>query len=195
MKKTLLACSLIVGSCFFTYAQFQSPSGDVRLNVGKVCGTISGRPACINPSTGQYEFTTGSGNGVRINSQTGQVGVVGSINGKKIGFNLTGNNANGAPGQGGQLLNIFLLVSTLVARLVPFLIGVALLAFFWFLIKFIWKGREDPAKQKEGKAGMAWAILALFVMVSVWGIIGFMGNVLGIQQGGTIKGYKNPGEE
>lgn len=193
MKKTLLACSFIVSSCFFAYAQLQV--GGANVNVGRVCGTISGKPACINPSTGQYEFTTGSGNGVRINSQTGQVGVTGSINGNRIGFNLAGNNANGTPVQGGQLMNIFILVSTLVSRLVPFLIGVALLAFFWFLIEFIWKGREDPGEQNKAKAGMAWAILALFVMVSVWGIIGFMGNILGIQQGGTIKGYKNPGEE
>jgi hypothetical protein len=193
MKKTLLTCSLIVSSCFFALAQFQV--GGANVNVGKVCGTINGRPACINPSTGQYEFSTGNGKGVTVNANTGAVGVAGSIGGVKVGFTIPGTNTTLNLGQGGQLLNIFNLVQTLVARAVPLLIGIALLAFFWFLIEFIWKGRDNPEEQKKSKAGMGWAILALFVMVSVWGIIGFMGNILGINQGGTIKGYKNPGEE
>jgi hypothetical protein len=36
--------------------------------------------------------------------------------------------------------------------------------------------------------------MAIFVMVSVWGIIAFVGGILGIDQGGSIHGFKLPGE-
>lgn len=86
---------------------------------------------------------------------------------------------------GTGLLNLLALAQTLVARLVPFLIGLAVVVFFWFLVEFLWKGREDGAKRSEGLKGMGYAILALFVMVSVWGLVGFIGSFLGIGGGGT----------
>jgi hypothetical protein len=99
--------------------------------------------------------------------------------------------------QGGTLVSTSLglinLAQVIVARLVPLLIGIAVLAFFWFLIQYIWKGREDPEVYRTGRAGMFYSILALFVMVSIWGIIGFIGNLTGIGQGGTISGFKLPG--
>jgi hypothetical protein len=33
---------------------------------------------------------------------------------------------------------------------------------------------------------MGFSILALFVMVSIWGIVGFLGSVFGINQGGNV---------
>lgn len=93
------------------------------------------------------------------------------------------------------LVSLLILAQKVVGRLVPLLIGLALLAFFWFLVGFIWKGREDPKEQKKSLSGMGWSIVALFVMVSVWGIIGFMGSVVGINQGGTMSGFKLPGEQ
>ena len=97
----------------------------------------------------------------------------------------TGNNA---------LLKLLSVAQTLVSRLVPFLIGVAVLAFFWFLITFIVKGQSSPEEQKKSLAGMGYSILALFVMVSIWGIIGFFGSIFGISQGGSMPGFKLPGE-
>ena len=34
--------------------------------------------------------------------------------------------------------------------------------------------------------GMAYAILALFLMVAIWGIIGFLANLLGVGVGGSV---------
>ncbi len=87
-----------------------------------------------------------------------------------------------ANGQG--LLGILQLAQTIVTRLVPFAIGLAVLAFFWYLITFIWKGRDDAKAKDMSLKGMGYAILALFVMVSIWGLVGFLGNILGIGQGG-----------
>jgi hypothetical protein len=86
---------------------------------------------------------------------------------------------------GGALLAFLALLQTLVTRLVPFAIGLAVLAFFWYLIQFIWKGAEDAGKKAEAMKGMGYSILALFVMVSIWGLVGFLGSLFGIGQGGT----------
>ncbi len=51
--------------------------------------------------------------------------------------------------------------------------GVALLVFFWGLAMFIFKVGGDETAVKEGKTLMIWGIIALFVMVSIWGIIRF----------------------
>lgn len=87
---------------------------------------------------------------------------------------------------GGALLQLLALAQEIISRLVPFAIGLAVLAFFWFLIVFIWKGSSDPAKREDSLKGMGYSVLALFVMVSIWGIIGLLGSIVGVGQGGNI---------
>lgn len=209
MKKTLLTALLLVSSCFFASAQFDL--GGVKVNVGRTCGTINGKPACFNPSTGQWEISTGgNGNVIGGNVNNGTIGGVGSVGGVRVNANLGGlggGTTGGAPGQigvgsGAGLLNssnpllaLLNLAQLIVARLVPFLVGLAILAFFWFLIEFIWKGRDNPDEQSKGKKGMFYSIIAIFVMVSIWGIIKLMGDVTGVQAGGTINTLKLPGEQ
>ncbi|MCF7843301.1 hypothetical protein K9M47_00200 [Candidatus Gracilibacteria bacterium] len=81
---------------------------------------------------------------------------------------------------GSWLLSIINLAQTVVNSLSPILITVALLAFFWFLIQFIWKGGESPSAHANGMKGMGYSILALFVMVSIWGIIQVLQNIFGV---------------
>lgn len=102
------------------------------------------------------------------------------------GIQTTGVASQQGTVNGGALLSFLALAQTLVTRLVPFAVGLAVLAFFWFLITFIWKGREDAKEQSKSLAGMGWSILALFVMVSVWGIVGFLGSIVGVNQGGNV---------
>jgi hypothetical protein len=197
MRKLLLTLFCIVGSCFFAYAQFQI--GDTKVNVGRVCGTIDGKPACINPSTGQYEFTDGAGGSIRINSNTGAVGIGGSIGGIPIGVGIAGSNSSGGSltdptaNMSGPL-RLLALAQEIINRLVPFLIGLAVVAFFWFLVEFIWKGKDSPEEQNKAKKGIWWSILALFVMVSIWGIVTFLANTLGIDQNAKVHGFTLPGE-
>jgi hypothetical protein len=87
---------------------------------------------------------------------------------------------------GSGLLNLLALAQGLVSRLIPFAVSLAVLAFFWFLVKFIWKGSEDAKEKGAAVAGMGYSILALFVMVSIWGLVGFLGSMLGIGQGGSV---------
>jgi hypothetical protein len=95
-------------------------------------------------------------------------------------FAQTTGNVNGT-----AILNMIGLVQTIVARLVPLAIGLAVLAFFWFLIQFIWKGGEEGDARKKSLSGMGWSVFALFVMVSIWGLVQFIGSIFGIGAGGS----------
>jgi hypothetical protein len=113
--------------------------------------------------------------------------VSGTINfGSNPGGGYGGVYANQGQVNGGALLSLLALAQTIVARLGIFAVGLAVLAFFWFLIEFIWQGRNDPSKRTASLQGMGYSILALFVMVSIWGIIGLLGSITGVSQGGTV---------
>jgi hypothetical protein len=196
MKKQLLTFCVLVSSCFFAYGQYDV--GGVKVNVGQVQGTIGGNKVIVNPSTGQYQVTDANGQSVYVNGQGGV-----SVQAGGIGINYGNTQGNGASSgfsvgtcslSGTGLLGLMKIASCFTSMLVPLLISLAVLAFFWFIVKFIWKGAEDPNEQKKAKAGMGWSLVALFAMVSVWGIIAFAGGILGIDQGGSIQGFKLPGE-
>lgn len=98
-------------------------------------------------------------------------------------------------GTSNPLVQFITLIRNVTEQLLPILVTLAVLAFFWFLIKFIWKGSDNPDERQKGVSGMGWAILAIFVMVSIWGIVQFIGSTTGIQQGGTMHGFKRPGAQ
>lgn len=76
-------------------------------------------------------------------------------------------------------------IQNLLNLIIPILITLAVVTFFWGLAKFIWSiGGEENAKA-DGKKIMLWGLVALFVMVSIWGIIGLLGNTFSIRQGGS----------
>lgn len=60
----------------------------------------------------------------------------------------------------------------LIYYIVPVLAGAALLVFVWGLVKFI-SNASDVKAQTEGKQLIIWGLVALFVMVSVEGILSF----------------------
>ena len=81
-------------------------------------------------------------------------------------------------------------VGKLVDLALPIVVAIALLVFFWGIVKFIFAGEEG---KKEGKSLMIWGLVGLFIMVSVWGLVGFIGTSLGINQGSTIVVPRVPG--
>lgn len=54
------------------------------------------------------------------------------------------------------------------------LVAIGLLVFFWGLAKFIFRVGGDEKAVEGGKKLMLWGLVALFVMVSVWGIVAFL---------------------
>lgn len=74
-------------------------------------------------------------------------------------------------------------IGDLIAAITPIIVALALVYFFWGLAKYILASGEG---KDEGKSMMIWGIIALFVMVSVWGLVGLIGNTFSVGQGGDI---------
>lgn len=74
----------------------------------------------------------------------------------------------------------------LVELAIPIVAGLALLGFFWGLAKYIFSQGNEKSTM-EGKKVMIYGLVALFVMFSVWGIIGFFQRDLNIEGGGIIQ--------
>ena len=68
------------------------------------------------------------------------------------------------------LFGILSTIAGLINLATPIVVALALLYFFWGLAQYILsQGNED--KKGKGRDIMIWGLIALFVMVSVWGII------------------------
>ncbi len=74
-------------------------------------------------------------------------------------------------------------IGNLINTAIPILIALGLLLFIWGLVVFIFSQGDDDA-QKRGKKLMVWGVIALFVIVSVWGLVALLGELVGVDQGG-----------
>ncbi len=63
--------------------------------------------------------------------------------------------------------------------LIPIIFGLSLVYFFWGTSQFILNA-GDAKTREEGKQKMIWGVIALFVMVSIYGILAFVGSLVGI---------------
>ena len=83
----------------------------------------------------------------------------------------------------GQINTLVEDITDIVDLLVPLLITLAVVMFFWGLVKYIANASDEAAKG-EGKTLMIWGMIALFVMVALWGILGWFQSQLGLT--GTV---------
>ncbi len=82
-------------------------------------------------------------------------------------------------------INPFINTSKGIQSLLDIVAGIvvtlAFLFFFWNLTVFI--RESDRATLQQAKQKMGWAALAIFVMVSVWGVVQFISALTGIDRG------------
>jgi hypothetical protein len=76
------------------------------------------------------------------------------------------------------------LVGSIVASLIPIIIGIAVLVFLWGVMKYV--VAKDPEAQKEARSVILYGIIVLFVMVAIWGLVELLGDTLGISTDNTI---------
>ncbi len=120
---------------------------------------------------------------VQIGGTIGGVPVqVGSGNGGSL---IIGQQAQANSAVGGSLINLIALIQNIVTRLVPLGIGLAVVSLFFGVIMFIWKSRDDEKERTKWLQWMGVSVVGLFVMVGVWGLVGFLSSVLGIGLGGS----------
>jgi len=95
-------------------------------------------------------------------------------------------NLNGAVSScptAGQINNLTDLVNfgtcTLMKAIVPLLVGLAVVGFVYGIIQYF-LNPDNEEKRKQGKSFMLWGLISLFVMVSIWALVGiFTGTFTG----------------
>jgi hypothetical protein len=66
------------------------------------------------------------------------------------------------------------------------IMAIALVIFMGGAVRYIWMAGQGSADYaKKLRDFLIWSLIALFVMLSVWGIVYFIGATLGIGQGGN----------
>jgi ribose/xylose/arabinose/galactoside ABC-type transport system permease subunit len=84
------------------------------------------------------------------------------------------------------LEDIIGLFGDLIGVITPIVVSLALLYFFWGLAEYIRKSDSEEVKS-EGKTRMLWGVIAIAVMVSIFGIITLMSSTLGFTPGGAVE--------
>ena len=89
-------------------------------------------------------------------------------------------------------------ILTILDLVVVLILALALVFFLWGVALFILNA-GDPEGQSKGKNIMFWGIIALFVMVAVWGLVGFLQDAIvgdrAIDAPGTLRGDPATEEE
>ena len=81
------------------------------------------------------------------------------------------------------LQGVLQLVSKLANGAIGLFITIAIVIFFWGLIKYLANAGEEKA---AGLSIMFYGVVAIFVMVSIWGLIKLLQNTLGIANQTTM---------
>lgn|GEM_PF-3363319 len=78
-----------------------------------------------------------------------------------------------------SLLDILIWVKCVITSvLIPLIFALAFVFFLWNV--FVFMRSDDKTNKEEAKQRMGWGIIALFVMVGVWGIIAILSKTLGV---------------
>ncbi len=127
-----------------------------------------------------------------ISSAVAIVSAVG-IAGAQLSAPTVVNSNNGNSGNIGQsLVNLLGTTNVLLQMIYGMAFTIGLLVFFFGLIKYLMPGSAGAGK-KEGLEYMGFGILTLFVMVGIWGLVGFISGNLGVGIGGDIPTPGIPG--
>ena len=79
-----------------------------------------------------------------------------------------------------SLGNLFDYASCLISRsVIPLMFAIAMAMFIWGVVQYVINSDEESKKAK-GRDFMIWGIIALAVMVSVWGLVSILGKTFGI---------------
>lgn len=118
------------------------------------------------------------------------VGMWGLVNIVSNTFGLSGNapSVSGASStctlEGSPKLKDLLCYTTRIINnsIIPLIFSISVLMFVWGVVQYVINS-SDEAKKDKGREFMLWGIIALAVMVSVWGLVSILGNTFGIDAG------------
>lgn len=82
-----------------------------------------------------------------------------------------------------SVLNV---IKNFINQATPVLVSAAVLYFIYGVVTFVIAGDAD--KKAEARQKVIQGIIGIFVIVSLWGIVFFIGNTLGVGPTGNVEG-------
>ena len=70
-------------------------------------------------------------------------------------------------------------IGNVVNVIIPVIFAIAIVYFFWGLVQFL-RSAGDPKTHADGKAHMIYAVIAIAVMVSIYGLVAWLQSTFGI---------------
>jgi uncharacterized membrane protein len=80
---------------------------------------------------------------------------------------------------GSGIAGLVSVATCILGMVIPLLIIAAIIVFLYGIVMYI-KDADNSEKRTEGSKFMLYGIIALFVMVSMWALVGVLGNTFGI---------------
>ena len=110
---------------------------------------------------------------------------------KKILLSLGVVNLVGVAGAQQVLSNVESIIDKLKGivsgGLAGLLMSVVFIVFMISIITFLWKRRSgDDKGMNDAKNMLGWSVIAMFVMVAIWGLVVFLSQTFGIGLGGQV---------
>ena len=81
--------------------------------------------------------------------------------------------------------NLISMAQNILGRLVPLFISAAVVLFLYGVLTYIFSG-GDEEKRAAGRQYMIYGIIAIFVMVSVWGLVNLLRDSLQLNQANNV---------
>lgn len=72
--------------------------------------------------------------------------------------------------QGEEYTDFMNRIQGILSSLIPIIIAIGVITFFYGLIKFI-RSVDQPEQREEGRRIIVYGIIAIFVMISMWGLV------------------------
>lgn len=82
----------------------------------------------------------------------------------------------------GRIATLF---KNVIGYAAPILVSVAVVYFLYGVVMYVIAA--DPEKKDGAKSTMIYGVIGIFVMVSVYGLVGLIGETLQVEQGGTVE--------
>ena len=76
-------------------------------------------------------------------------------------------------------------IGGILNKIIPLFVALAIIFFFWGLVQFL-RSAGNKEKHEEGKNHMIYGVIAIAVMISLFGLITWLQNTLGVSSGGSI---------
>jgi len=93
-------------------------------------------------------------------------------------------------GEGARGLIPFLI--GFINNVIVFIMGATVLVFIWGIFKLVFSNR-DSKEREQARGYIVWGIIALFVMVSVWGLVNLLISFFGFSvMGSMTPGFPSP---